>query len=112
MRKALEGLIASQEVKVAALEITLAQNSSQLDQCAVRTMVFRNVFGPAQTETLQAESEAQEASRPVTETTAELEHERAALTAFRAALELLEAGRSLHELGPAESMQAQPAGRP
>jgi len=91
-------LIASQEAKVAALEAALAENMAKLDQCAVRTMVFRNVFGPAQTETLQAESEAQEASRPVTETTNQLEHEKAALTAFKRALDLLEAGRTLHEL--------------
>jgi len=100
MRKALEGLIASQEAKVVALEAALAQNMAALDQYAVRTMVFRNVFGPAQTETLQAESEAQEASRPVTETTTQLEHERSALVAFKRALELLEAGRTLHELDP------------
>jgi hypothetical protein len=103
VRKALQSLIADQERKVAELRATLAEHAEALDQHVLRTMIFRYTFGPGQTDTLSAEIEAQEASRPVTEETVQLERELEILRAFRSALEQIDAGKPFNELSRAST---------
>jgi hypothetical protein len=66
-------------------------------------MIFRYTFGPGQADTLSAEIEAQEASRPVTEETVQLERELEILRAFRSALEQIDAGKPFNELSRAST---------
>ncbi|HZT08270.1 MAG TPA: hypothetical protein VFC51_14695 [Chloroflexota bacterium] len=93
--KALRGLIEEQEARVRALTEALAQYTETLDRRIIRTMIFRNTFGATQTNTLMAEGDTQDATRPVTETTVQLERENEILHAYRQALRQVETGARL-----------------
>lgn len=99
MRQGLEKLIEQQEGRIRELSATLAQYSEVLDRRILRTMIFRNIFGAGQADSLTAEVDTEEASKPVTETTRQLERETQVLKAYRDAVQQLEAGAPLEELG-------------
>lgn len=99
LRKALQALIEQQEERIRELTVALAAYMQNLDQRIVRTIVYRNTFGAGQGDTLMAETETEEASKPVTEATRQLEKENVVLKAYREALEQMEAGGSIEGLG-------------
>src|SRR5438093_566195 len=87
MQRALQGLIAQQEARLEELGQALAVATEILDRLVVRTMVFRSTFGSGTQEQMLAETDAEEASKPVTETTRQMERETQVLDAYRHALE-------------------------
>ena len=97
--KALRDLIEQQEHRLEELNGELAAYAKVLDQRIVKTMVFRNLYGAGAQETLTAETETEEASKPVTEANRQIERETQILESFRQALEQLQAGASIEELG-------------
>lgn len=102
MRKALQGLVEEQEATIAQLKVSLAEYTDVLDRRILRTMVFRKAFGEGQTDTLTAETDTEEASKPVTEATRQLEKETHILNAYKEALAQVEAGGSLDSMGKIE----------
>jgi hypothetical protein len=98
IRRALEGLIAEEENQIRSLRGALDEYTSALDRRVIRTMVFRSLFGPRQAETLAAETDTEEASKPVTHTTQELEKSMLILEAYREALQLIDSGAPLGDL--------------
>jgi hypothetical protein len=98
MRRALEGLIAEEEGQIRALRGALDEYMRALDRRIIRTMVFRSLFGVRQADTMTAESDTEEASKPVTETTRQLEKSMLVLEAYREALEMIDSGAPLDEL--------------
>lgn len=99
IRRALESLIAEEEQRVRELRRALEEHMSALDRRIIRTLVFRSIFGPTQSETLTAQADTEEASKPVTETTRELERSTLVLQALREALQIVESGATLDDLG-------------
>src|SRR3954469_15310199 len=86
IRRALERLIQEQEQRVADLSDELHTLMQTLDQLILRTVIYRNSLGAGATETLAAETETEEGSKPVTEIVRQLERERAMLSRYREAL--------------------------
>src|SRR5947207_62695 len=84
VRAALEALIEHQERYLQELEDTLEGHKQLLDQCILRTFIFRNAFG-ANAETQLAETETEEVSKPVTEAMKQYERGTTVLTAYRQA---------------------------
>ncbi len=99
VEKALRELIEQQERRIEELNEELAGHMELLDQRILRTTVFRNTYGAGQQDTLTAETETEEASKPVTEATRQRERETQILESYRRALEQLQAGEPLEELG-------------
>jgi hypothetical protein len=90
--KALTILIEEQEEIIRDLTRALMEYRDTLDRNIVRAMIFRSLYGPAQTFTQMAEVDAQEASSPVNETTVRLEREMQVLRVYREALKQVEEG--------------------
>jgi hypothetical protein len=93
--KALTSLIEEQEELVRDLTDALTEYREVLDRAILRTMIYRNVFGATQTQSIMAEKDAQDASRPVTETTAQVERESEVLRVYREALKQIDTGLPL-----------------
>jgi hypothetical protein len=70
-----------------------------LDQHIMRTVLFRAKFGAGATESLSAETVAEEASKPVTEAVRRVERETQILQVFQDALERIASGATLEDLG-------------
>jgi hypothetical protein len=98
VRRALEGLIAEEEIQIKTLRGALDEYTGALDRHVVRTMVFRSLFGGRQAETMTSETDTEEASKPVTETTRLLEKSMLILDAYREALQLIDSGKPLDDL--------------
>jgi len=98
VRQALERLIEHQVAHLKELEETLEGYKVVLDEHILRTLIFRNAFG-ATADTLTAETDTEEASKPVTETMRQHERETQVLAAYREALAQIEAGLDLESLG-------------
>ena len=90
--KALNNLIEEEEELIRVLTEGLMEHRDVLDRAIVRAMIFRNLYGPAQSFTQMAEADAQEASSPVNETTARLEREMQVLRVYREALKQVQDG--------------------
>lgn len=103
VQRTLLELVRQQEQRIEELNAVLANESGVLDQNILRTMVFRNLFGTAQAETLTAETDTEEASKPVTERMRQIERETRVLEAYQAALRQFEAGAPIEDLGKAVS---------
>jgi hypothetical protein len=98
LRTALEALIEHQIQAIQELEETLVGHKRVLDQYILRTFIFRNAFGTTQ-ETLDAETDTEEASKPVTEIMRQHERESRILATYRKALAQIEGGIDLESLG-------------
>ena len=98
VQQALEHLIESQEKRLDEIRALLEVHKRELDQCILRTFIFRNSFG-ATADTQLAEAETEKASKPVTEAIRVLEKETRVLSAYRDALEQVMSGQSLELLG-------------
>lgn len=99
LEKVLRELIEQQEHRIEQLNEELTGYARVLDQCIVRTMVFRNTYGAGAQDTLTAETETEEASKPVTEATRQIERETQILESFRRALEQTQSGATIEDLG-------------
>lgn len=106
VQQTLLDLVRHQEQRIDELKAALAKDSVVLDQNVLRTMVYRNLFGAGQAETLTAETDTEEASKPVTDKTRQLERETHILRAYQTALTQLEAGAALEDLGKPMSSSA------
>jgi hypothetical protein len=106
VQQTLLDLVRQQEQRIEELKAALARDSVVLDQNILRTMVFRNLFGSTQTETLTSETDTEEASKPVTEKTRQIERETQILQAYQVALKQLEAGAPMEQLGKPASSSA------
>ena len=93
--KALNTLIAEQEELVRDLSDALNEYRDVLDRLIIRTMIYRNIYGATQGQTVMAEKDAQDASRPVTETAAQLERETEVLRVYREAVKQVDSGLPL-----------------
>ena len=103
MRRALESLIAEEENRIRVFKESLEEFTQALDRRVLRTLVYRSVFGPTQAETLTAQTDTEEASKPVTETTRQLEKSLLILQAYREALAAIESGATLDDLSRLEA---------
>lgn len=101
VRKALQVLMEEQEARLRQLSTALQEYSDTLDRNILRTLIFRTTFGAGQQETLTAETETAEASKPVTEVTRQIQRQTMILDAYREALQKVEAGGKLEEAGAA-----------
>lgn len=101
VRKALQGLMEEQEARLRQLTTALQEYSDTLDRNILRTLIFRTTFGAGQQETMTAETETGEASKPVTEVTRQIQRQTMILDAYREALQKVEAGGKLEEAGAA-----------
>jgi hypothetical protein len=90
--KALTSLLEEEEQLIRDLTQALLEYRDTLDRAVVRAMIFRNLYGPAQSLTQMAEVDAQEASSPVNETQTRLEREMQLLRVYRQALKQIEDG--------------------
>jgi hypothetical protein len=112
MRRALESLIAEEENQIRSLREALEEYTRALDRRVIRAMVFRSLFGPTQTDTLIAQTDTEEASKPVTDTTRQLEKSILVLQALREALQMIDSGSPLDDIARLETaarMRAQEA---
>jgi hypothetical protein len=98
MRRALESLIAEEENRIRVLKESLEEYTQALDRRVVRALVYRGIFGPKQTETLTAQTDTEEASKPVTETTELLARSVLILQTYRQGLAAIESGATLEDL--------------
>jgi hypothetical protein len=103
MRRALESLIAEEENQIRSLREALEEYTRALDRRVIRAMVFRSLFGPTQTDTLLAQTDTEEASKPVTETSRELEKSTLILQALREALQMIDGGAPLDDIARLET---------
>ncbi|MEA2642807.1 MAG: hypothetical protein QOF51_4201 [Chloroflexota bacterium] len=110
MRRGLEGLIQEQEQRVGELTNELHSLMQRLDQLILRTLIYRNTYGAGGTETMAAETDTEEASKPVTEVTRQLERERAMLKTYRDALAQITSGAPLEDLGKGSRREVAGAG--
>lgn len=101
VRKALQVLMEEQEARLRQLSTALQEYTDTLDRNILRTLIFRTTFGAGQQETLTAETETAEASKPVTEVTRQIQRQTMILDAYREALQKVEAGGKLEEAGAA-----------
>jgi hypothetical protein len=86
MRRALMGQIEEEAAAIRQLQEALEQYGAVLDQKIVRLMIFRGIFGPSQQETLSAQVDVEEASKPHTTAREALAHHQKVLQALQEAL--------------------------
>jgi len=86
MRRALMGQIDEEAAAIRQLQESLEQYGAMLDQKIVRLMIFRGIFGPSQQETLSAQVDVEEASKPHTTAREALAHHQKVLQALQEAL--------------------------
>jgi len=86
MRRALMGQIEEEAAAIRQLQESLEQYGAMLDQKIVRLMIFRGIFGPSQQETLSAQVDVEEASKPHTTAREALAHHQRVLQALQEAL--------------------------
>lgn len=101
LQKALQGLIEEQDARLHQLTAALQEHSDTLDRQILRTLIFRTTFGAGQQDTLTAETETAEASKPLTEVTRQIQKQTMILDAYREALHKVEAGGKLEGVGAA-----------
>jgi hypothetical protein len=98
IRRALQRLVEEQEDTIGELTRALEDYMDTLDRRIVRAAVYRSMFGSGQSETVLAETDLEQASKPVTETSHQLERERRVLLAYREALARIDEGEAPHQL--------------
>jgi hypothetical protein len=92
MRRALTALIEAEAATVRELQANLERYARTLDEQIVRVMVYRKLFGPSSSETLNAQTAVEEASKPHTATMQELAQRQRILQGLQEALVELERG--------------------
>ncbi len=95
MRRALSAQIEQETTTICQLEADLEKYSQELDEKIVRLMIYRGIFGSTQQETLGAQVEAEEASKPHALAREELAHHQKILKAMQEALAKLQATGSI-----------------
>jgi hypothetical protein len=103
MRRALMGQIEEEAAAIRQLQEDLEQCSVVLDQKIVRLMIFRGLFGPAQQETLSAQVDVEEASKPHTLARDQLAYHQRVMQALQEAL------LRLQQTGSIDGSEAQAA---
>ena len=101
-RRALVALIESETAAIRELQANITLYSQTLDQQIIRLMVYRGIFGNAQAETLNAQVEVEEASKPHTAVLRQLQHRQRVLQALQDMLARLDRGEGLGAAGRAE----------
>jgi hypothetical protein len=86
MRRALMSQIEEEAAAIRQLQEDLEQYAVVLDQKIVRLMIFRGIFGPSQQETLSAQVDVEEASKPHTLARDQLAYHQRVLQALQDAL--------------------------
>ncbi|HLH23626.1 MAG TPA: hypothetical protein VK066_13985 [Chloroflexota bacterium] len=105
MRRALLGQIEEEAAAIRQLQEELERCSAVLDQKIVRLMIFRGLFGPSQQETLNAQVDVEEASKPHTVAREQLAYHQKVLQALQEALLRLQQTGSI-ESGSAPAQDA------
>jgi hypothetical protein len=86
MRRALMAQVDEDDAAIRQLQEDLEQYAAVLDQKIVRLMIFRGLFGHSQQETLNAQVEVEEASKPHTAARDQLAYHQRVLQALQEAL--------------------------
>ena len=86
MRRALMAQIEEEAAVIRQLQEDLQQYGGVLDQKIVRLMIFRGLFGAAQQETLSAQVDVEEASKPHTSAREQLAYHQKVLQGLQEAL--------------------------
>ena len=95
LRRALMAQIEEEAAAIRQLQEDLEQCAVVLDQRIVRLMIFRGLFGPSQQETLSAQVDVEEASKPHTSAREQLAYHQRVLQALQEALARLQQTGSL-----------------
>jgi hypothetical protein len=95
MRRALMALIESEAATVRELQANLESYAQALDAQIMRLMVYRGLYGETQAETLGAQTDVEEASKPHTATQEALAKHQRILQGLQEALLRLEKGEAL-----------------
>ncbi len=103
MERALTAQIEAEAARVRDLQADVASHASTLDQQIVRLMIFRGIYGRSAQETLLAETDVEEASKPHTAALQELATHQRILQALQEALIKLKQGQSLDAATTGES---------
>ena len=94
MERALSAQIESEAARVRDLQADVASYANTLDEQIVRLMIFRRLYGRSAQETLMAETDVEEASKPHTAALQELATHQKILQALQEALIKLKQGQS------------------
>ena len=103
MERALSAQIESEAARVRDLQADVASYANTLDEQIVRLMIFRRLYGRSAQETLMAETDVEEASKPHTAALQELATHQRILQALQEALIKLKQGQSLDSATTGES---------
>ena len=95
IERALTAQIEAEAARVRDLQADVASYANTLDQQIVRLMIFRGIYGRSAQETLLAETDVEEASKPHTSAVQELATHQRILQALQEALIKLKQGQSL-----------------
>ena len=102
-RRALKALIEQEAKAVRELQSEVEARAAELDQMIVRLQVFRGIYGPAQQETMAAQVDVEETSKPHTAATQGLATHQKILQALQEALIRLESGQAVDPTPPGET---------
>ncbi len=95
IERALAAEVEAEAARVRDLQADVASHASTLDQQIIRLMIFRKLYGHSAQETLLAETDVEESSKPHTAALQELATHQKILQALQEALINLKQGRSL-----------------
>ena len=95
MHRALAALIEAEAAAVRELQTSLESYAQNLDAQILRLMVYRGLYGPSLGETLSAQTDVEEASKPHTATLQHLAQRQRILQALQDALIRLERGEPI-----------------
>ncbi len=103
MRRALKAQIEAEAATVRELQAELDRRALELDQKILRLLVFRMLWGPGQQETMAAQVDVEEASKPHTQVQQQLAYHQKVLQALQEALLRVEQTGTLEGAPPAPS---------
>ncbi len=86
MRHALQAQIDDEATVVREIQADIERRGAELDQKIVRLIVFRGLYGPNQQETMSAQVDVEEASKPHTAALQQLAQRQRVLRALQEAL--------------------------
>lgn len=102
-RRALKALIEQEAKTVRELQAEVETYAAVLDQMIMRLQVFRGIYGPTQQETMSAQVDVEESSKPHTTAVLNLATHQKILQATQEALIRLESGAAVDPSPPAEN---------
>ena len=103
MRRALIALIESEAEAVRELQTNVESYARTLDERIVRLMVYRGLFGPSQAETMTAQVEVEDASKPHAAAMQQLAQRQRILQALQEALIRLDRGEPISAVGKGDA---------